>query len=532
MAGGKLPPRQKMIGMMYLVLLAMLAMNMSKDILNAFVLIGDSLIITNKTFANKNESVYSAFDKALAEDKEKVKPFHEKAMKVKAKSKEIVDYIDKLKIHLLREVDKIPESIPDDSVTIHKAQSKDNYDVPTHILIGAAEAPIDGEWTARDLKKRVESFRDEILGFLPEKTRKGMDIGLKLEGQMDNGVEEEWGVFNFDHLPIAPVITILTKVQTDVMNAEADVIKALYNEVSAEDFKFDVIEAKMIPSSNYVLVGDSFKADIFVAAYSKTATPAILVGDFDTASKTFKGPVDSIGVKDGVGKYGLRTSAEGSKTWGGLIKLKTPSGAIKEYPFSGEYMVAKPALVVSPTAMNVLYIGVDNPIDISVPGVAAENLVPTLSGGSLTGGKGKYVARVTGGSEAIISASAKMGAKSTPMGTFKFRVKRVPDPVAKFGSAKGSANVPKVNLVNTAGVIAEMENFDFDLKFNIIGFDITAVVGGFEKKETSTDNKVTASQKTLMTSMKAGGKIIIENIKAKGPDGTVRNLSPISIKVM
>jgi len=156
MAGGKLPPRQKMIGMMYLVLLAMLAMNMSKDILNAFILIGDSLNVTNKTFANKNESTYAAFDKALAEDKDKVKPFHDKAMKVKAKSKEIVDYINKLKVHLLREVDKIPESVPDDSVSIHKAQSKDNYDIPTHILIGSAEAPIDGEWTARDLKKKID----------------------------------------------------------------------------------------------------------------------------------------------------------------------------------------------------------------------------------------------------------------------------------------------------------------------------------------------------------------------------------------
>lgn len=190
----------------------------------------------------------------------------------------------------------------------------------------------------------------------------------------------------------------------------------------------------------------------------------------------------------------------------------------------------KPMVVVSPTAMNVLYIGVDNPLDIAVGGYTSDYSV-TISNGSLIGENGKYIAKVSGGTTSEVFVHSKNGKQL--LGTFKFRVKRVPDPVAKFAGVKGAVSVSKAILVNTSGVIAEMENFEFDLKFEIVSFDVTiSTFAGFIKTETSNSNKITPAQNMLILSVKLGGKLYIENIKAKAPDGSIRPLSPISIKVM
>lgn len=535
MGGGKLPPRQKMIGMMYLVLTALLAMNISKDILNAFVMINDSLEITNRTFGYKNQIAYDAFDKAYGENKEKVGPFYEKAKKAKEMSKELITYIDNIKYKLIRETDKIAPEIPDDSLTLHIVDAKDNYDIPTNILIGSEpNNPKEGPFTAKELRVKIEEFRENLLGLIDEKNKANMNIGLVLKAGVENGVKKEWEALTFDHVPLAAVITVLSKIQTDIRNAESDVVKALFSEVDASDFKFDVVEAKVIPQSNYVLLGDSFKADIFVAAYSSTQNPDVLVGDLDTVTNQFKGGTLPVKVANGVGKFRKRGDSEGSQKVSGLINLKGPDGSIKSYPFHTEYMVAKGGVVVSPTKMNVLYIGVDNPLDISVSGVAAENLDPSLSGaGSLSKvAAGKYIARVKSGPKATVNVSARFSGASKAMGSMEFRVKRVPDPVAKYAGKTGSSNISKSDLTTALGVIADLENFDFDLKFQVLEFDISATIQGFEQTKTSKSNMVSEEQKALLKSVKPGAKVYIENVKVKGEDGTIRTLSPINLKVL
>ncbi|HET6243243.1 MAG: gliding motility protein GldM [Bacteroidetes bacterium] len=533
MGGGKLPPRQKMIGMMYLVLTALLAMNISKDILNAFVMINDSLEATNITFGSKNDVAYSAFDKAYAENKDKVKKYWDKANEAKKLSKELIDHIDQIKFKLIRATDKIDPSIPDDSLSLTKVEAKDDYGTPTNILIGSEPAsPRTDEFSANELKLKIESFRGKMLELIDEKYRSNMNIGLVLEGANQNGVNVGWEVLNFDHTPLAATVTILSKLQTDIRNAESDIVKALFSEVDAGDFKFDVVVAKVIPQSNYVILGDSFKADIFVAAYSSTQNPEVLVGELDTVSYQFKGDPSAVNVNNGIGKFSRKSVAEGPQTVRGIINIKAPDGTVKPYPFKTEYMVAKGGVVVSPTKMNVLYIGVDNPLDISVSGIAAENIVPTLAGGTLSGSRGKYIARVQSGVKATVNVSAKIGSATTSMGSAEFRVKRVPDPVAMFAGKKGAANISRSDLTTALGVIADLENFDFDLKFKVLEFDITATIGGFEQNKTSKSNMITEEQKSLLKSVKPGAKVYIENIKVKGEDGTIRTLSPINLKVM
>lgn len=440
---------------------------------------------------------------------------------------------------------------PDEEVTLDAVSAKDDYSNSTRILIGdAPRKPRTDENSAEELKAMVEEYKVEMLkvvdqvneklGRKPadsERIRNEMDsnLGLVYDGGVEGEVKVPWSVLTFNGTPLAATISHLTKMQSDVLNAESDMIAFLFNQVDAGDFKFDKIEAKVIPQSNYVIQGDTFRADLFVAAYSSTENPEILAGEIDTATGEFVGEHVTVDVEDGVGKFAVPTSGEGVVYWGGVINLKDPSGNIKPYSFSDSYRVAKPSLVVSPTKMNVFYRGVDNPVSVSAPGVPNENLRVSINNGTIrpTGG-GNYNVNVRTGTQAVISVQAEMPDGSTQsMGRAEFRCKAIPNPVPKFaGAGPTDASVNRNKMMAAPGVIAEMEDFDFDLNYTVTRFDITAIVGGSPVTQSSRSNRVTADQKALLQRVRSGQQIYIENVRAKGPDGTERKLAPISLKVI
>lgn len=549
MAGGKETPRQKMIGMMYLVLTALLAMNVSKDILNAFVIVNEGLQRTNENFGKKNDKTYNDFKAALEKDQAKTKPYYDKAMEAKKLTGDLVKYIDDLKKHLIKETDKLEQAVAD-TMTLAYVNSKDNYDIPTHILIGDnAAAPKDGEFTAVELKKKINNtraallklFEDEKL-FLPS-VRKEMEAKIGMETKdfgMMNGTMETWETGNFNHIPLAAVVTNLSKMQGDVRNAEADVVNQLLAAVKGKDFTFDKLVAKVIAPSSYILAGDEYKADVLLVAFNSTTSPKIILGDVDTTKgdenvNPLRGPGDSTSIKveGGMGKYVKATGGEGLQTWSGVIKVEKPGGGFNYYPFKSEYMVAKPAIAVSPTKMNVFYIGVDNPVDVSAAGVAPDNLVVNLGGqGSISGSKGKYTVRVNGGTEATVNVSAKFGGQTKPMGQgIKFRVKRIPDPYAFVNGQKGDISIKKGALIAAGAVVPKMEGFDFDLTPVISSFTMTVNIKGDLKEMTASGNKWTPDMISTLQKLGNGAKVYIENIKCKMPDGSVRNLPSVNCKV-
>lgn len=538
-----------MISMMYLVLTALLAMNVSKDILNAFVIVNDGLQRTNENFGKKNDKTYNDFAAALAKDEAKTKPYYDKAMQAKKLAGDLVQYINLLKVHLVKETDKLEQNIAD-TTKLANVNSKDNYDVPTQILIGDnAASPKDGEFTAVELKKKINDtraalvklFEDEKL-FLPT-VKKEIDSKIGLETKdfgMMNGTMETWETGNFYHLPLAAVVTNLSKMQGDVRNAEADVVNQLLSAVKGKDFTFDKLVAKVIAPSSYVLAGDEYKAEVLLVAFNSTTAPKIILGDVDTTKKDdtvnpLKGAGDSTSIKveGGLGKLVRQTSGEGLQTWGGVIKVEKPGGGYNYYPFKSEYMVAKPAIAVSPTKMNVFYIGVDNPVDVSAAGVAPDNLVVNLSGqGSMSGSKGKYTVRVNGGTEATVNVSAKFGATTKPMGQgVKFRVKRIPDPYAFVNGQKGDITIKKGMLIASGAVIPKMEGFDFDLTPVISSFTMTVSIKGVLSEMNATSNKWTPEMISTLQKLGTGAKVYIENIKCRMPDGSVRNLPSVNCKI-
>ncbi len=547
MAGGKETPRQKMIGMMYLVLTALLAMNVSKDILDAFVIINEGLEVTNANFMAKNEFTYSQFEKAKANDPAKVAEFYNKAMRAKGLTEEVYLHIEELKKYLIATTSgksSIEEVEADSLFKLKNVDSKDNYDIPTLHLIGGDPAkPRDGEWSATELKTKIDNFKQELLYLFEDETeRNALSLGLNTDGEFKDasGVKETWISANFYHLPLAAVVTNLSKIQADIRNAEADIIKALYRNISADDFKFDTLAAKVIPRSTYVIQGDSFIADVIVAAFSTTQPPRMRLAtefndsndmpiyeDFDQLDST------NISMVGGAARYALQANTTGLQEWGGVIQIKGPDGSYRSFQIPKQtYTVAKPALVVSPTKMNVFYRGLDNPVEVSVPGVPTEKLEISISNASKSGSNGVFMVKPGNGQTCDISVSAEMNGKKQNFGKKEFRVKNVPDPKPFFGGKTGSDAIPKRDLLAAGGIIAEMENFEFDLRFTVVSYVVSATIRGNVVEANCGGPALSSDAKKIRQELKSGQKIYFEKIKVKGPDGSVRDLGTLSLKVI
>lgn len=528
-----------MIGMMYLVLTALLAMNVSKDILDAFVLINDGLENTNANFEKKNDFIYNAFDKAKMDDPIKVTPYWKRAQQAKRLADELDLHIEQLKKYLIRETDKKPvDVVPDDSLKLGTTESKDNYDIPTGLLIGEPATPKEGPNTGVELKEKVKLFREDLLNLIEDpKIRAQMNIGLNTAdpGADASGTYETWEVSWFYHVPLAAVITAMSKIQSDVRNAEGDIIKTLYNNISADAFKFDTVAIKVIPSSRIVFIGDEYKADLIVAAYSTTVDPVVQLGKTDSIGNVIGTPdTTGITINRGLATYTRKPSSEGKVEWGGVLKIKAPDGSYKPFLFKEEYLVMKPALVVSPTSMNLLYRGIENPVSVSVGGVAPEKLKISISNlESQTGSKGVLKIKPGKDKECVVSVSAEMDeGKVQRFGEFKFRVKNVPSPKAVFANSTGGA-VQLSQLKAAKGMIAKLEDFEFEgVKFDIISFDVSAVIKGNLITKSNPGSNVSENLKQIINNLRGGNKFYFENIKAKGPDGSIRDLGSMAIKVI
>lgn len=554
MAAGKLPPRQKMIGMMYLVLTALLALNVSKSILDAFVIINNGLEKTKTNFKEKNESDYSAFEKAYNENKNKVGPYYTKAQEVKKIADELVSYIDKIKAKLIAECEGIPEnkvvgkdqSGRDTILNIKWVNAKDNYDIPTHILIGDDPAkPKSGELTASDLRKRMESFKEKLLSIIGnDPNAKALVTAINetydFSDKRDaSGTLHNWESYYFDHVPLAATVSILTKMQTDVRNSESDVVKFLLSSVDASSFKFNKLAPAVIANSNYILIGDSFRAEVFLAAFDTTQAPLIYVGtELDTSDPKdikMKGSYDSLKITpDGKGILKIQGKSEGEFTYKGIINFKAPGGKILKYPWKTTFQVAKPSATISPTKMNVFYIGVDNPVSISAPGVPADKIKASISGGggSIVKKGNEWIVRVKTPGKCTISVTADVGGVNKKMGEMEFRVKQIPNPVPYVGGKTGSDNITAAQLKATSGILVKMENFDFEVNVTVTSYLFSTVIAGTLVEEKVTGNTFNSKVKDLIDKVKRNQKVYFEKITVKMPDGTVRELPPVSLKII
>jgi gliding motility-associated protein GldM len=506
-----------MIAMMYLVLTALLALNVSVEILEAFIVVNESMEATNETFSKKIDGAYSKFELQYNLNKTKVGPYWEKARKAQVLSEEMKKYINDIKYEVISKSDRISIDAAR-KIPLRSVESKDKYDEATNFMIGGSADGRKGK--ARELKDRINNFKQEMFQLIDPASRNNIKLGLDTDGPFydADGKKHNWEMHNFYHTILAANVTILNKLIAEVQSAELDVVSHLYASVSAEDFKFDKIGAKVVPKSQYVFLGENYEAEIFVAAYDTKQNPEVIIGG------------RSIAGKEGVALYQAAASSEGLKTYEGVVRITSPSGEPMSYPFKSDYIVAPPTLTISPTKMNVFYIGVDNPVSISAGGVADAQVNPRITAGSTISRSGKgWVVRPTVPGKAVITVDAKIGDRVKSMGSLEFRVKRVPDPKAYIANTDGGI-VAKNMLIAAGAIIPRMPaDFEFDLTFVIVSYTFVGIRSGDVDQKEGKGNRLTEEMKTFISNSKRGSRIWLENIYAKGPDGATRKLSNISL---
>jgi gliding motility-associated protein GldM len=519
-----------MIGMMYLILTAMLALNVSKEAVEAFKQVDRSLTQTIANYVIKNNRIYAEFDRAAAENPVKAEKFKTAAYDVKSRADELFDYIQDLKVEIITTAEGAESpAIRGNEIIINEVKKIDENNVPSEILIGANEAG-----KANTLKALINDYREFLITTLDGENPTAEAALLTAlntdDGRDPGGQPTRWENLTFQTLPLVAVITILSKMQLDVRNAETEVLNHLYSQIDAASFKFNKLSAIVIPNSNYVTQGSDYQAQVFVSAFDTTQTPEIRVGDALL-------PVD----ESGRGIYRVRASSTGQKRWGGIVSLKAPDGSLREYPFESSYYVDEPTVVVSPTAMNVMYFGIDNPIDISVPGTSPDKIRIKVNNGTFRQGKvkrpkgdnfpGTWVVKPNAvGQNVQIIVTADMSGKPQTFPPYEFRVKPIPPPVAVFAN-KSTGNVARNIAAAQTGVYAIQPDFDFDLNYSVTGFTVLYSDSRGDFEETSTSSNLTTRQRDLINRLTRGKNLIIKDIKALGPDGRIVELMPVILKI-
>jgi gliding motility-associated protein GldM len=521
MAGYKETPRQKMIAMMYLVLTALLALNVSVEILEAFIVVNESLETTNNNLNGKVTGAYEKFQNQYNLNPKKVGPYWEQAQKVHKLATDMVAYIQTTKYDVIANVEGISVSQAK-TTPLRLLKNKDNFDKPTLYFIGDSQDGSAGK--SKELKLKLQEFSNAMSQYVDAKAKGSIKGSINLTGPFHDasGAKQNWEMHHFYYTILAADVTILNKLISDVYGYEFDIVNHLYASVDAQDFKFNSIEAKVIPKSNYVFLGETYEADVFVAAFDTIQSPEVVIN-----GRTLPG-------KGGKVHFQMPATSEGFKNYNGFIKAKDATGAIISYPFKEEYIVARPSLTISPTKMNVFYIGVENPVSISSGGLSDAQLKPTITPPAniyrVSGGSGWAVKVPPGVKSVKITISANIGGKEKNLGGLDFRVKRVPSPIAKIGNTDGGP-LSKNILIAAGAIIPNMpEDFEFDLNFEIISYTFTVVKGGDIFSREGRGNVLTDEMKNIIRSSKRGERVWIENITAKGPDGT-RKLNSINLIV-
>ncbi len=522
-------PRQKMINMMYIVLTAMLALNVASEVLEAFRLINSSLIHTLESVNLKNQQIYASFEQAYLENPAKVQEWKQKADEARRISKDITDYILDLKEQLViySGSELVGEDNPYDPSTFILITTKgDTLEIKKEDDLNGTSEYMIKQKNAEELKAKIGTYKNELVALIDddEVELKGSILSALETADPPGGASEKktWESLHFENTPMAAILTVLSKIQIDVKNSEANVINYLYSQIDAGSFKFNKLGARVIANSNIVFQGEPYEAEVFLAAEDTTQQPEIFING------------NAAEVIEGKAVYKVGTNESGVFKWSGLIKYKTPDGIFKDYKFEQEYQVTKPGITMSATRMNVFYKGLDNPFDIA-SGIPKEDLEVSMENGKVTKSGDSFIVRPADldeqGRKTKISVYANVGGTRKLVGTTSWRVKKVPDPVAQVAGTSGG-NIRKERLQVEDGVLAVLEDFDFDFKYKVTEFELqTTGAGGYVVIKKSTSNRFTAEQKELLRRANPESLVYIGNIKALGDDGSTRDLKGITFTV-
>lgn len=509
--GSTNPKRQMMINMMYLVLTALLALNVSAEVLKAFALVNRGLENTNKDYNMKNQQIYAAFKKQLEINEVKVKPFYDKAMLVKAEAEKVYAELDKIKADLAKEGGGW---VAPDNMTVEK---ESDVEIGNDYFLNKKNAS--------RVRKILTDYQNKIKELTGNKIDPRFNIG---DPPPKDGVKKSWEEYYFEGVPLIACITEITKFKNDVHNAESETSKFLLGDIDANTFKIDDVVAIVNAEKSTILEGDEYSADIFLGAYSKTQMPEISVGG------------SQLKVEEGKASYKVRGSGVGDKTVKGNIRIKGPDGKPKDVPFDVKYNVFKSAAIVSATKMNVLYSGLDNPISVSVPGFTPEQIRANVTGGQATwkgDGKGNFICNPADRVRDVdINVQVQNGKTLQSFPKTHFRVRQVPNPIVYVGTKDGGpitrGEIPLINFI-TANLGA---SFAFEgLVYTVLSYTFAVApknaASGSLYTETIQGSRLSSAAKSRLTSCKGGDFIIVTDVRCKTPTGAIKTFNGTNLTV-
>lgn len=513
----RMSPRQRMINLMYIVLTAMLALNVSSDVLNGFSQVSESLSRTNGNMTAKNENQFRYLAELYEKNPEKVGPWFQKGSELHEESARMYMGIDSLKV-------AIAEAADGKGADFRNLKNLDDLEAASVTMLNPATM------RGRQLRSQIESYRKYVSSLIPDpERRKVIEEMLSTKSGPKPGTvgEVQWEDRMFDNMPAIAAITLLTKLQGDIRQAESEAMASLITNVDIGDVRVNELNAYVIPNSNMIMRGGKYSANIVLAAIDTTQRPTIYVN----GSK----------LNNDRGLYEFVAGQTGTHEYSGFIEVMRGDGTTDRRPFKSAYTVIEPMATISATLMNVLYAGIENPISISVPGIPMSAINATMTNGTLTRKGDLWVAHPSKvGAEAEISVSANVEGRSQTVGSMKFRVRKLPDPTVYLPVADASGNtvhykgspkrISKQQLMAAHGLGAAIDDEILNVAYSVVSFSTVFFDSmGNAIPENSDGANFSARQKEQFKRLKPGKNFFISNVKAKGPDGITRDISPMEV---
>lgn len=506
-----LSPRQKMINLMYVVLMAMLALNISTEVLNGFSIVEESLNRTTANSGKENKAIFDDFEEQMRKNPAKVRQWFEKATAVKNMSDSLYNYAQSLKRQIVMEADG-EDGNPAD------IKNKDDLEAASQVML----APSTGQ--GKKLYDAINSYRENILRFVSDPLQKKI-ISSNLSTavpQNENTLGKNWQEYMFEDMPVAAAVTLLSKLQSDIRYAEGEVLHTLVANIGLKDIRVNKLEAFVVPSSTKLFPGDRMTAKMVMAAVDTTQVPEVYVN-----GRKINGDTYSFNV-GGVGEY----------NFSGYILMHDIAGNVLRRDFNQKYSVVAPPLAptgatLSADLMNVLYAGFENPISVSVSNTPQSSVSVSMSGGSIRStGAGHYIAVPSAvGQDVTFNVSAK----GKSVGSFTFHVRKLPDPTAYIALGtdrfKGGG-LQKGALMGSAGIKAAIDDGLLDIPFKVLSFETVFFDNmGNAVPLASSGASFSPRQKEQFRQLSRNKRFYITRVTAIGPDGITRKL-PQALEVI
>jgi gliding motility-associated protein GldM len=563
MAGGKETPRQKMIGMMYLVLTAMLALNVSNSILDAFITIDEQSLEQNSTLVKSINGIGATISFRM-QDPQSMKTARE-IDKIYQEVKKVSNKVDD---HFNSEMNRLMEATegekswftkdPKTQLTKYKAlqdiEKKDDYDTPSRLFGGVAGK---GKADGMLLRQKLIDYRDELIltsadsvkddknivhvfgkeklkdyktfkAFLTKDKHPNtidlLDIyrSLTKKETKVQGADKErkpWNVAMFYHQPMVGVVSTMTSLRNDIRVAQEKASKMLLSRIDKPMMNINKIDAQVLASTQYLNVGEKLDIEIGIVAYDSTKKyPA----------KYRMGESGDYVIADS-GAFTLNAGSPGERQLEGFLDVEI-NGEVTPLPFSFKYTVGKPSASVAAPELNVMYRGYDNKIQATASGYPPSDVTTSCSGCSSFSKSGDlYIAKVKGGKEATIYVKAA----GKTIGEQKFRIMPMPKPQPYFGGQTyGKKTIKSGILRQTPPLTAKLADSPLNVKFSVKSFTLDVIINGKIITQKAKSGTLTPKMKNMVKNAKKGQKVYISDVMIAGPDGKSKPIGGLTFKVI